>query len=83
MDGKVTVKLAENSPLAVVFTVAGVVVVTAVPLNVILTVEVGSNPAPKIKIFTCVPTVPLVGSSAMVVVNEEVTLNVWEAELDS
>ena len=82
MDGKVTVKLAENSPLGVVVTVDGVVVI-ALPLNVILTVEVGSNPAPKIKIFTCVPTVPLVGSSAMVAVNEEVTLNVWEAELDS
>ena len=55
-----TVKVAENSPLVVVVTVAGIVV-TALPLNVIVTVEIGANPAPAIS--TDEPTGPEVGSS--------------------
>ena len=44
IDDGGTVKLAKNTPLLVVFTVAGVVVTTVEPLNVISTVELGSNP---------------------------------------
>ena len=40
-----TVKLAKNTPLGVVVTVAGVVVIGA-PSNVTSTAEIGSNPAP-------------------------------------
>ena len=56
------------------------VVVTAVPLNVMVTVELGSNPAPVI--FTEVPTGPEVGSRKMTGFTKAVTLNVFEAELD-
>ncbi|MFI5406647.1 MAG: hypothetical protein ACHQ1D_09055 [Nitrososphaerales archaeon] len=43
IDDGGTAKLAKNTPLTVVVTAARVVVI-AVPLNVIVTVELGSNP---------------------------------------
>ena len=55
IDDGGTVKLAKNTPLAVVVTVVGVVIIS-VSLNVISTVELGSNPAPVI--FTEAPTGP-------------------------
>ena len=44
IDDAGTVKLAKNTPLVVVVTGAGVVGIL-LPLNVIVTVELGSNPA--------------------------------------
>ena len=54
--------------------------VISLPLNVIVTVELGSNPAPVI--FTDVPTGPEVGSRKMIGFTKAVTVNVFEAELD-
>ena len=54
--------------------------VIAVPLNVMVTVELGSNPAPAIS--TDVPTGPEAGSRKMIGFTKAVTLNVFEAELD-
>ena len=45
-----------------------------------VTVELGSNPAPSIS--TDVPTGPEVGSRNMIGFTKAVTLNVFEAELD-
>jgi hypothetical protein len=74
-----TVKLAKNSPLLVVVTVVGVVVIS-VSLNVIATVELGSNPAPVI--LTEVPTGSEVELSVMVGATEDVSVNVFDDELD-
>ena len=74
-----TVKLAENTPSGVVVTVDGVVVI-ALPLDVIVTVELRANPAPKIS--TDVPTGPALGSRKMLGFTKAVTVNVFEAELD-
>jgi len=59
--------------------VVGVVVI-AVSLNVIATVELGSNPAPVI--FTEVPTGSEVELSVMMGTTEDVFVNVSEDELD-
>ena len=74
-----TVKLAIKNPLVVVFTIAGVVS-TVEPLDVIFTVASGSKPIPEI--FTEAPTGPEFGLRKMVVNNGDVTVNVFEAELD-
>ena len=74
-----TVKLAKKNPLVVVFTITGVVS-TVEPLNVITTVESGSKPKPEI--FTGVSTGPSVGLRKRVGTNGELTVNVFEAELD-
>lgn len=78
-DDKGTVKLAKNSPLLLVVTVVGVVIIS-VPLNVIATVELGSNPAPVI--FTEVPIGSEVELSVMVGATEDVFVNVSDDELD-
>jgi hypothetical protein len=78
-DDKGTVKLAKNSPLLVVVTVAGVVV-RSVSLNVIATVELGSNPVPVI--FTKEPTRSEVELSVMVGATEDVSINVSDDEFD-
>ena len=74
-----TVKLAENPPLVLVVTVAGVVV-TSLPLNVMVTLELGSKLVPVTS--TEVPTGPEVGLSVMTGPVEDVTVNVFESELD-
>ena len=56
------------------------VVVIALPLNVIVTVELGSNPAPAIS--TDEPTGPEAGTRKMIGFTKAVTVNVFEAELD-
>jgi len=78
-DDAGTVKLAKNSPLAVVVTVGGDVII-AVPLYVIATVELGSNPAPPI--CTDVLTGPESGSRKMIGFTNAVTVKVFEAELE-
>ena len=60
-------------------TVVGVVVIS-VSLNVIATVELGSNPIPVI--FTEAPTGPEVELKVMVGTPEDVTVNVFDDELD-
>ena len=70
IDDGGTVKLAKNTPLAVVVTVVGVVIIS-LPLNVIVTVELGSNPAPAIS--TEVPTGPEAGSRKMIGFTKAVT----------
>ena len=65
--------------MVVVVTEAGVVGIL-VSLNVIVTVEVGSNPAPEISIG--VPTGPEVLLRKIVGPTKGVTVNVFEAELD-
>ena len=60
-------------------TVVGVVVIS-VSLNVIATVELGSNPAPVI--FTEAPTGSEVELSVMVGATEDVFANVFDDELD-
>ena len=60
-------------------TVVGVVV-TSVSLNVRTTVELGSNPIPVI--FTEAPTGPEVELSVMAGTPEDVTVNVFDDELD-
>ena len=62
-----------------VVTVVGVVVIS-VSLNVIATVELGSNPAPVI--FTEAPTGSEVELSVMVGATEVVFVNVFDDELD-
>ena len=79
IDDAGTVKLAKNTPLVLVFTIAGVVS-TVEPLNVIFTVASGSKPIPEI--FTEAPTGPEFGLRKMVGNNGDVTVNVFEAELD-
>lgn len=74
-DDKGTVKLAKNSPLWVVLTV-----VISVSLNVIATVELGSNPAPVI--FIDAPTGSEVELSVTVGAEEDVSVNVFDDELD-
>ena len=76
--GESTVKLAENSPLVVVVTVDGIVVI-ALPLNFIVTVELGANPAPAIS--TDVPTGPEDGLKKMTG-TKDVTVKSFEGELD-
>jgi hypothetical protein len=78
-DDKGTVKLARNSPLVLVVTVVGVVIIS-VPLNVITTVELGSKPEPVI--FTELPTGPEVELSVMVGTPEDVAVDVVDDELD-
>lgn len=68
-------KLVSNPPLGVDVSVA-----TGVPSNSIVTGELGSNPAPTM--FTDVPVGPEVGSRKMIGLTIEVTVNVFEAELD-
>jgi hypothetical protein len=75
-DDKGTVKLAKNSPFLL-----GVTVDISVSLNVIATVELGSNPAPVI--FTEAPTGSEVELSVMVGATEDVFVNVSDNELDS
>ena len=60
-------------------TVVGVVVIS-VSLNVIATVELGSNPAPVI--FTEAPTGSEVELSVMVGATEVLFVNVFDDELD-
>ena len=62
----------------VVVTVVGIVVI-AVSLNVIATVEIGSNPTPVI--FTEAPTGSEVELSVMVGATEDVSVNVSDDEL--
>ena len=79
IDDAGTVKLAKNTPLVVVVTGAGVVGIL-LPLNVIVTVELGSNPDPKIP--TAVPTGPEVELRKIIGFTKAVTVNVFDAELD-
>ena len=72
---KATIKSAENSPLLL-----GVTVVISVPLNVIATVDSGSNPTPVI--FTEAPTGSEVELSVMVGSTEDVFVNVSDDEFD-
>ncbi len=55
------------------------VVVTVLPPKVMVTVELGENPVPMIS--TEVPTGPEIGSRIMTG-TKDVTVNVFEAELD-
>ena len=71
--------MVENSPMLLVVTVDKRVSVT-VPKKNILTSELGSKLTPVI--FIEVPTGPEVGLSTMVGTAEDVTVNVFEAELD-
>ena len=52
----------------------------SLPLNFIVTIELGANPAPEIS--TDEPTGPEAGSSKMTGFTKAVTVNVFEAELD-
>ena len=77
--GEGRIKLAKKTPLVFVGTEAGVVGML-LPLNFIVTVELGSNPAPAIS--TDLPTGPKDGLRKMIGFTKGVTLNVFEAELD-
>ena len=74
-----TVKLAENTPLALVVTLAGLVV-TGLPPKVMIISEFGSKLMPVM--FTEVPTGPEPGLIAMIGFVEVVTVNAAESELD-
>jgi hypothetical protein len=73
-------KVAIKVPVAVVFNGDGFVVTSDVPPKSMVTVEVGSNPAPVT--VTEVPTGPEDGSRKMIGLTKAVTVNVFEAEFD-
>ena len=79
IDDEGTVKFAENCPVELVVMGDGLVAIAA-PLNVMVTVELGSNPTPAIS--TDVPTGPEAGSRKMIGFTKAVTVNVFDAELD-
>ena len=77
---KATVKFAENCPLVVSCYGRWTCGYKQAPLNVMVTVELGSNPTPAIS--TDVPTGPEAGSRKMIGFTKAVTVNVFDAELD-
>ena len=79
MDDGGTLKVAMKNPAGVLVTVLGLVA-TDVPSNSIVIVELGSNPAPVT--VTEVPLDPEGGSSLITRSIKDVTVNVFEAELD-